>query len=223
MRNYSYYPSTPGFGMGNMAMIQGNFMPSNPQFVGAGANKKFNPYIQGEFMPSNPDFIGVGAPGIRPESNLFGGGLKKNYKTGEGFINDEVNPYGKTDLYGRPITPGSVTNIEQEKKEFEKRKKQVENKPKVPDDKEKPFDWETYMKDQRAFDQKVLNQAFIAGGLDSAGRSIREGSKVAAESVIPSMMAETTGLLASMAQGNKAIASAFGIPISPVQRMGYYR
>ena len=62
MRNYSYYPSTPGFGIGNMSMIQGKFMPSNPNFVGAGANKNFNPYIQGKFMPSNPDFVGVGAP-----------------------------------------------------------------------------------------------------------------------------------------------------------------
>ena len=44
MRNYSYYPSTPGFGTGNMSMIQGKFMPSNPNFVGVGANKNFNPY-----------------------------------------------------------------------------------------------------------------------------------------------------------------------------------
>ena len=98
MRNYSYYPSTPGFGTGNMSMIQGNFMPSNPQFVGVGANKKFNPYIQGEFMPSNPNFIGVGAPVAGPESNIYAG-LK-------GLKNDELNSYGKTDLYGRPTSLG---------------------------------------------------------------------------------------------------------------------
>ena len=50
-----------------------------------------------------------------------------------------------------------------------------------------------------------------------------EGSKVAGESVVPNMIAGTTGLLASMAKGNQALAAAFGVPISPVQRMGYYR
>ena len=64
------------------------------------------------------------------------------------------------------------------------------------------------MKNREAFSQKILNQAYIAGGADAAGRSILEGSKVAAESVIPNMMASTTGLLASMAQGNKSIAAA---------------
>ena len=41
MKNYSYYPSTPGFDIGNMSMIQGNFMPSNPQFQGVGANTSY--------------------------------------------------------------------------------------------------------------------------------------------------------------------------------------
>ena len=215
MRNYSYYPSTPGFGTGNISMIQGNFMPSNPQFVGAGANKKFNPYIQGEFMPSNPNFIGVGAPGIRPESNIYSG-LK-------GLENKEVNPYGETDLFGRPTSLGSVTNIEREKKEFEKRKKQVENKTKVPEEeKEKPFDFEEYMRNREKFSQSILNQAYLAGGMSDAGKSIMEGSKVAAESVVPNMIAGTTGLLASMAKGNQALAAAFGVPISVPQRMGYY-
>ncbi len=77
MRNSSFYSYIPGTDIGNMAMIQGNFMPSNPQFVGVGANKNFNPYIEGEFMPSNPDFIGVGAPVAGPESNIYSG-LKKN-------------------------------------------------------------------------------------------------------------------------------------------------
>ena len=217
MRNYSYYQSTPGFGTGNMSMIQGNFMPSNPQFVGVGANKKFNPYIQGEFMPSNPNFIGVGAPVAGPESNIYAG-LK-------GFKNDELNPYGKTDLYGRPTSLGGITNIEEEKKKFEKRKKQVENKTENPkdDDKEKPFDFEEYMRNREKFSQSVLNQAYLAGGMSDAGKSIMEGSKVAAESVVPNMIAVTTGLLASMAKGNQALAAAFGVPISPVQRMGYYR
>ena len=68
-----------------------------------------------------------------------------------------------------------------------------------------------------------MNQAYIAGGMSDAGKSIMEGSKVAAESVVPNMIAGTTGLLASMAKGNQALAAAFGVPISPVQRMGYYR
>jgi len=97
--------------------------------------------------------------------------------------------------------------------------KEIEKQKEKKDDK---FDFERFMKDQRAFDQKVLNQAYIAGGADAAGRSILEGSKVAAESVIPNMMAGTTGLLASMAKGNTAIAASFGIPISPMKRMGYY-
>ena len=209
--------------MGNMAMIQGKFMPSNPNFIGAGANKNFNPYIEGEFMPSNPNFIGVGAPVAGPESNIYAG-LKKNYRTGEKLVNDEVNPYGETDQFGRPTSLGSITNIGREKEKFEKRKQKVENETKkVPPKKEKdPFDLDKYMKDREAFQQKLLNQAYIAGGADAAGRSILEGSKVAAESVIPNMMAGTTGLLASMAQGNKSIAAAFGVPISPMQRMGYY-
>ena len=224
MRNYSYYPSTPGFGTGNMSMIQGKFMPSNPNFVGAGANKNFNPYIQGKFMPSNPDFVGVGAPVAGPESNIYAG-LKKNYKTGEEFVNNELNPYGKTDLYGRPTSLGGITNIEKEKRKFEKRKQKVENETSnVPpkDDEKKPFDFEEFMKNREKYGQKVLNQAYLAGGLDRFGDQILQGSKVYGESVVPSMIAGTTGLLASMAQGNKAIAASFGVPISSMQRMGYY-
>ena len=207
-------------------MIQGNFMPSNPQFVGAGANKNFNPYIQGKFMPSNPDFVGVGAPVAGPESNIFGGGLKKNYKKDINFVNDEQNPYGKIDeRTGLPTSDtGLPTSIDKERGIFKRRQQKVENETKkVPPKKEKdPFDLDKYMKDREAFQQKLLNQAYIAGGADAAGRSILEGSKVAAESVIPNMMASTTGLLASMAQGNKSIAAAFGVPISVPQRMGYY-
>lgn len=218
MRNYSYYPSTPGFGTGNMSMIQGKFMPSNPNFVGVGANKNFNPYIQGKFMPSNPDFVGVGAPVAGPESNIYAG-LK-------GFKNNEQNPYGKIDeRTGLPTSgTGLPTSIDKERDIFKKREKEVENKtPKPPKkDEKKPFDFEEFMKNREAFSQKILNQAYIAGGADAAGRSILEGSKVAAESVIPNMMASTTGLLASMAQGNKSIAAAFGVPISVPQRMGYY-
>ena len=218
MRNYSFYSSTPGTGIGNMAMIQGNFMPSNPNFVGAGANKSFNPYIQGKFMPSNPDFVGVGAPVAGPESNIYAG-LK-------GFKNNEHTPFGKIDeRTGLPTSgTGLPTSINKERDIFKKREKEVENKtPKPPKKVEKdPFDLDKYMKDREAFQQKLLNQAYIAGGADAAGRSILEGSKVAAESVIPNMMASTTGLLASMAQGNKSIAAAFGVPISVPQRMGYY-
>jgi len=224
MRNYSFYSSTPGTGMGNMAMIQGKFMPSNPSFVGVGANKNFNPYIEGEFMPSNPNFIGVGAPVAGPESNIYAG-LKKNYKTGEELVNNELNPYGKTDLYGRPTSLGGITNIEEEKRKFEKRKQKVENETKkVPpkDDEKKPFDFEEFMQNREKYGQKVLNQAYLAGGLDRFGDQILQGSKVYGESVVPSMIAGTTGLLASMAQGNKAIAASFGVPISPMQRMGYY-
>ena len=218
MRNYSYYPSTPGFGTGNMSMIQGKFMPSNPNFVGAGANKNFNPYIQGEFMPSNPDFIGVGAPVAGPESNIYAG-LK-------GFKNNEQNPYGKIDeRTGLPTSgTGLPTSIDNERDIFKKREKEVENKtPKPPEEeKKKPFDFEEFMKNREKYGQKVLNQAYLAGGLDRFGDQILQGSKVAAESVIPNMIAGTTGLLASMAQGNKSIAASFGVPISPMQRMGYY-
>ena len=222
MRNYSFYSSTPGTVIGNMDMIQGNFMPSNPNFVGAGANKSFNPYIQGKFMPSNPDFVGVGAPVAGPESNIYAG-LKKNYRTGEELVNDELNPYGKTDLYGRPTALGGITNIEEEKRKFKKRKQKVENEtPTPPKDEEKPFDWEEFMQNREKYGQKVLNQAYLAGGLDRFGDQILQGSKVAAESVVPNMIAGTTGLLASMAQGNKSIAASFGVPISPMQRMGYY-
>ena len=218
MRNYSYYPSTPGFGTGNMSMIQGNFMPSNPSFVGVGANKNFNPYIQGKFMPSNPDFVGVGAPVAGPESNIYAG-LK-------GFKNNEQNPYGKIDeRTGLPTSgTGLPTSIDKERDIFKKREKEVENKtPKPPEEeKKKPFDFEEFMQNREKYGQKVLNQAYLAGGLDRFGDQILQGSKVAAESVIPNMIAGTTGLLASMAQGNKSIAASFGVPISVPQRMGYY-
>ena len=94
--------------------------------------------------------------------------------------------------------------------------------PETPKEEDDKFNFERFMKDQRDFDQKVLNQAYVAGGLDAAGKSIMEGSKVAGESVIPNMIAGTTGLLASLAKGNQALATAFGVPISPVKRMGYY-
>ena len=105
----------------------------------------------------------------------------------------------------------------------EELEKEIEKQKKIEDEKNKPFDANQFFKDQRKFDQKVLNQAYIAGGMSDAGKSIMEGSKVAAESVVPNMIAGTTGLLASMAKGNQALAAAFGVPISPVQRMGYYR
>jgi hypothetical protein len=101
--------------------------------------------------------------------------------------------------------------------------KEIEKQKKIEDEKKIPFDANQFFKDQRKFDQQVLNQAYIAGGMSDAGKSIMEGSKVAAESVVPNMIAGTTGLLASMAKGNQALAAAFGVPISPVQRMGYYR
>ena len=217
MRNYSYYPSTPGFGTGNMSMIQGNFMPSNPSFVGAGANKNFNPYIQGKFMPSNPDFIGVGAPVAGPESNIYAG-LK-------GFKNNEQNPYGKVDKSGLPTSDtGLPTSTNKEREIFKRRQQKVKDAtPETSeDDKKKPFDFEEFMQNREKYGQKVLNQAYLAGGLDRFGDQILQGSKVAAESVIPNMIAGTTGLLASMAQGNKSIAASFGVPISPMQRMGYY-
>ena len=178
-------------------------------------------------MPSNPDFVGVGAPVAGPESNLFGGGLKKNYKKDINFVNDEQNSYGKIDeRTGLPTSgTGLPTSIDKERKIFKRRQQQVENETKkVPPKKDEkdPFDLDKYMKDREAFQQKLLNQAYIAGGADAAGRSILEGSKVAAESVVPNMIAGTTGLLASMAQGNKSIAAAFGVPISVPQRMGYY-
>ncbi len=100
--------------------------------------------------------------------------------------------------------------------------RQIE-KEKEKEKKPAPFDANKFFEEQRKFDQKVLNQAYIAGGMSDAGKSIMEGSKVAAESVVPNMIAGTTGLLASMAKGNQALAAAFGVPISPVQRMGYYR
>ena len=100
---------------------------------------------------------------------------------------------------------------------------EIKKQQKIEDEKKKPFDANKFFEDQRKFDQKVLNQAYIAGGMSDAGKSIMEGSKVAAESVVPNMIAGTTGLLASMARGNQALAAAFGVPISPVQRMGYYR
>ena len=41
---------------------QGKFMPSNPSFVGVGANPSYGlGDVQGGFMPSNPSFVGVGA------------------------------------------------------------------------------------------------------------------------------------------------------------------
>ena len=194
MRNYSFYSSTPGPGMGNMAMIQG------------------------KFMPSNPDFIGVGAPVAGPESNMYAG-LK-------GFKNNEQNPYGKIDeRTGLPTSDtGLPPSINKEREIFKKREKEVENKtPKPPKkDEKKPFDFEEFMKNREKYGQKVLNQAYLAGGLDRFGDQILQGSKVAAESVVPNMIAGTTGLLASMAQGNKSIAASFGVPISPMQRMGYY-
>jgi len=120
---------------------------------------------------------------------------------------------GTPDLSDVDIKKSKYPQVTQE--ELEKEIAKQEKK----DDK---FNFERFMKDQRAFDQKLLNQAYIAGGASDAGKSILEGSKVAAESVVPNMMASTTGLLASMAKGNTAIAAAFGIPISPMKRMGYY-
>ena len=228
MKNYSYYPSTPGFNIGNMSMIQGNFMPSNPQYVGAGAYKGYDKppttvdskgtVFQGNFMPSNPDFKGVGAKEVKPLGFFerlglgfqVGGKAYKNIFTGK-------NPAAGTDemIYNAERrAPGTIGSNEKNEKP------PVVTPPN--EEKKKPFDFEEFMKNREKFSQKILNQAYIAGGADAAGRSILEGSKVAAESVVPNMIAGTTGLLASMAQGNKSIAAAFGVPISVPQRMGYY-
>lgn len=123
--------------------------------------------------------------------------------------------------------PPDFSDVDIKKKKYpfvtqEQLDKQIE-KEKEKEKKPAPFDANKFFKDQRKFDQQVLNQAYIAGGMSDAGKSIMEGSKVAGESVVPNMIAGTTGLLASMAKGNQALAAAFGVPISPVQRMGYYR
>ena len=123
--------------------------------------------------------------------------------------------------------PPDFSDVDIKKKKYpyvtqEDLDKQIE-KEKEKEKKPAPFDANKFFEDQRKFDQKVLNQAYIAGGMSDAGKSIMEGSKVAGESVVPNMIAGTTGLLASMAKGNQALAAAFGVPISPVQRMGYYR
>ena len=125
--------------------------------------------------------------------------------------------------------PPDFSDVDIKKKKYpfvtqEQLDKQIEKeKEKEKEKKPAPFDANKFFKDQRKFDQQVLNQAYIAGGMSDAGKSIMEGSKVAGESVVPNMIAGTTGLLASMAKGNQALAAAFGVPISPVQRMGYYR
>tara|TARA_R100001086_G_scaffold203875_1_gene119835 strand:- start:170 stop:856 length:687 start_codon:yes stop_codon:yes gene_type:complete len=227
MRNYSFYPSIPGTNIGNMAMIQGNFMPSNPQFVGAGAYKGYGKppttvdskgtVFQGNFMPSNPDFKGVGAKEIKPLGffERLGLGFQVGGKAYKNIFQGK-NPAAGTEemIYkAERRAPGTISSNEK------KEKPPVVTPEKEKDDK---FNFERFMKDQRAFDQKLLNQAYIAGGMSDAGKSILEGSKVFGESIVPNMMAGTTGLLASMAQGNKAIAASFGVPISPMQRMGYY-
>ena len=124
--------------------------------------------------------------------------------------------------------PPDFSDVDIKKKKYpqvtqEELDEEIKRQEKIEAEKNKPFDANQFFKDQRKFDQKVLNQAYIAGGMSDAGKSIMEGSKVAGESVVPNMIAGTTGLLASMAKGNQALAAAFGVPISPVQRMGYYR
>jgi len=124
--------------------------------------------------------------------------------------------------------PPNFSDVDIKKKKYpfvtqEQLDEEIKKQQKIEDEKKTPFDANQFFKDQREFDQKLLNQAYIAGGMSDAGKSIMEGSKVAAESVVPNMIAGTTGLLASMAKGNQALAAAFGVPISPVQRMGYYR
>ena len=227
MRNYSFYPSIPGTNIGNMAMIQGNFMPSNPQFVGTGAYKGYGKppttvdskgtVFQGNFMPSNPDFKGVGAKEVKPLGffERLGLGFQVGGKAYKNIFQGK-NPAAGTEemIYkAERRAPGTISSNEK------KEKPPVVTPEKEKDDK---FNFERFMKDQRAFDQKLLNQAYIAGGMSDAGKNILEGSKVFGESVVPNMMAGTTGLLASSQRGNAAIAAAFGIPISPMQRMGYY-
>ena len=203
------------------------------RFVGAGANKKFNSYIQGEFMPSNPDFIGVGA--YRPESNIYSG------LSGFEGRNNEKNSYGKTDLYGRPTSLGGITNIEEEKKKFEKRKKEVKEvepkkKPKyheitqdelddilkkLPKDEEKA-PYADQLQKELDFRKDFAGSSFMAQGLKNFGDSYMEGSKVFAEDVLPSMVAGTQSVLNAGAQGTRALAGVYGIPIQPIPRMGYY-
>lgn len=50
-------PSNPDFGFGNPWDTY-NFMPSNPSYIGVGANRTGR---HGAFMPSNPSYLGAGA------------------------------------------------------------------------------------------------------------------------------------------------------------------
>tara|TARA_R100000773_G_scaffold10420_1_gene9661 strand:+ start:73 stop:756 length:684 start_codon:yes stop_codon:yes gene_type:complete len=226
-----------------MAMIQGQFMPSNPNFVGAGANpnygkqnsfgnildflKKFgasgsqfsvDPTITnkqvGDSLQQQKNFL-LPTPAFPMEDTPgFTSSRRKN------LINQAVEAAEKTgenaDFSGVEVEPKKkpkYREITQEELDDI-----LKNLPK--DEEKAPY--ADYLQKELDFRKDFAGASFMAQGMKNFGDSMMEGSKVFGQDVLPAMVAGTQSVLNAGAQGTRALAGVYGIPIQPIPRMGYY-
>ena len=83
------------------------------------------------------------------------------------------------------------------------------------------FDMKDFQENFNKQNEKYLNQAYLFGGFQNAANSIQKGAAYY-PAMTQAMMNQTVGTLASLSQGQKALAATLAAPVTPIQRMGYY-
>ena len=160
------------------------------------------------FLSSSTDFsdvplidrvMGGFRIGAKAYDNIFSG---KPMEYGTDQIRDDIRKRIVRDSEGRIISEGGEA---------------VDVTP----EKDPVFNAEQYQKEQNKFNQKLMNQAYTYGGFLNAADSIQKGAAYY-PAMTQAMMNQTVGTLASLSQGQKALAATLAAPVTPIRRMGYY-
>tara|TARA_R100000231_G_scaffold3699_1_gene6465 strand:+ start:3132 stop:3833 length:702 start_codon:yes stop_codon:yes gene_type:complete len=228
-RTYSFYSSYPGSTVGNFTYgSQG--LGSNLIAQGSGAttptnNQNFlNKYIKRPFLRGLDAFLG-GEGFISgestPSTEAFKKFLDSTETNAEGELIFKGNKSlidGYADLFpaGTPNAGGIIKGIRDKAKNII-----TGGGEKTTTDPEDVFGMKQFQEQYNKQNQKYLNQAYLFGGLQNAANSIQKGAAYY-PAMTQAMMNQTVGTLASLSQGQKALATALAAPVTPIRRMGYY-
>tara|TARA_R100000231_G_scaffold40104_1_gene34910 strand:- start:2007 stop:2576 length:570 start_codon:yes stop_codon:yes gene_type:complete len=160
-----------------------------------------------KFLSSPTDFSDV------PLIDQVTGGFRIGAKAFGNIFTGKPIDYG-TDKIRTDIQKRIVRN--KEGKIISEEGKEVTPPPKKPE-----FSLQDYQENQLKYNKQLMNQALIFGGMQDAADKIGASGKYYTDTV-KNMMNQTTGTLASLSQGQKALAATLAAPITPIRRMGYY-
>ena len=244
MSRFTYYPATTGGNIGNMAMIQGQFMPSNPQFVGVGANPSYGKQSSFgnilDFLKKFGDSSSQFSLNPTITNKQVGDSLQqqKNFllptpafpmKGTPGFVSSERKNLINQAVEAADET-GTIADFTEAVKDKPKYRQITQEelddllkkaKDSVDGEKEEA-PYADYLNKELDFRKDFAGASFMAQGMKNFGDSMMEGSKVFGESVLPAMVAGTQSVLNAGAQGTRALAGVYGVPIQPIPKMGYY-